>query len=66
MQQAVEQRGDAGALGKTSFHSLKGLLVVRISDFCSYAGDNLVEQVGRLVVEGEIPYSSMHSSATLA
>ena len=23
------------ALGKTSFHSLKGLLVVRIRDFCS-------------------------------
>ena len=44
------------ALGKTSFHSLNGLLVVRISGFLFVAPvDDLVEQVGGLVVEGQIP-----------
>jgi hypothetical protein len=43
------------ALGKTSCHSLKGRLVVTIQRLALVtAVDNLIEKIGRFVVEGKI------------
>ena len=43
------------ALGKTSFHSLNGRLVVTITGLAFVtAVDDFVEQVGGLVVEGQV------------